>query len=587
MRAAHCGRLPRRGSCGRPWLWCVLVLLAFFVLLLSATGGDAGGKAKKLRKGAGRKKGVKLRPTPLPTQPPGAVVPASGARAYEGMALPTSQPTTPSDSPADAELPQDAMVVPQPMADEQSLDRTREIVDEFFSQHALVVRTLGGIARTLERFQSSKARRSAVEDVQRQLDGSFTLDALHTTAHTIGVMMDGLAGSGLCSTFFHGLPTGSKWVVNCWTGLLDTYHKPTSFVVPHALLGWPEPTRTARLGWDWLPLEPLSPLTRLHRTIPVENEDALVRGKQLDRLKKAKDLAKARSKVVKEFAKAVKAAQKLREQAIKKFSGVNPEKATAAEYEQLLKLADEVHKVAEKRAEEDREQVLSEAEKLLHDASYFSPGQKMKAEKTAAAWIRNAELAEEQALAQAKMAYEAAVADALKWRKSAVKAVVSAAKVVRSAAYAEAQAMEARARTAMDEAIAKLEFEYKDAILPPPSRRMSKAPAAASALSLDGPAASRLTLNFALPSAEPSEVTVVGLTPVHPSFFFVAPPLTTDLRGMSDESFQEQYLPYGYGMPFDSEMCAHALDSGDLCTYMCCQTRMLGTSTCEPSAGCL
>lgn len=56
---------------------------------------------------------------------------------------------------------------------------------------------------------------------------------------------------------------------------------------------------------------------------------------------------------------------------------------------------------------------------------------------------------------------------------------------------------------------------------------------------------------------------------------------------MSDESFQEQYLQFGYGLPFDSEMCAHALNSVDMCAYMCCQTRMLGTAICDPLAGCL
>lgn len=593
--AAYRGRLPRRISSSRSWLWCVLLLLVFCVLLLSATGGDAGGKAKKLPKepsgkkgGAkGGKKGVQLTPTPLPTELPGDVVPASGARAPGDMALATEQPATPYASPADALIPQDAVVAPQPMADGEALERTRVIVDEFFSRHALVVRTLGGIARTLERCQSAKARRDAVEDVQRQLDGSFTLRALHRTAHFIGVMMDDLSASGLCSTFFHCLPTGSKWVVNCWTGLLDTYHKPTTFVAPHALLGWPVPTRTARPAWDWLALDPLPPLTRRHRTIPVENEDAQVRDKQLNRLKKAKDLAKARSKVVKEFAKVVKAAQKLRDEAAKQFFHVKPEKETAEEYEQRLKLAKEAQEDAKERAEEDRQQVLSKAKKLLQDASHSSPGQVAKAEKTAAVWIRNAESAKTQALAQATKVYEAAVADALKWRTSSIKAIVSAAKAVRFAAYAEALAMEARARTAMDEAIAKLEFEYKDAILPPPSRRVSVAPAAALALSLDGPAASRSTFVFDLQPAEPTEVMDAGLTPVQPSFFFEAPLATTNLRGVSDESFQEQYLQFGYGLPFDSEMCAHALNSVDMCAYMCCQTRMLGTAICDPLAGCL
>lgn len=591
---AHRGRLPRRRFSCRSWLWCVLLLLVFCVLLLSATGGDAGGKAKKPPKKASGKKGgakggkkdVQLTPTPLPAKPPGDAVPALGARAPEDIALATDQPATPNASPADAQFRQDAVVAPQPMADGGTLERTRAIVDEFFSRHALVVRALGGIARTLERCQSGKARRSAVEDVRQQLDGSFTLDALHTTAHSIGVMMDGLAASGLCSTFYHCLPTGSKWVVNCWTGLLDTYHKPTTFVTPHALLGWPVPTRTARLGWDWLALDPLPPLTRRHRTIPVENEDAQVRDKQRDRLKKAKDLAKARSKVVKEYAKVVKAAQKLRDEAAEQFSHVKPEEETAAEYEQRLKLAEKVQKAAKKRAEEDRKQVLSKAEKLLDDASHSSPAQVVKAKKIAAGWIRNAESAKTQALAQARKAYEAAVADALKRRTSDIKAIVSAGKAVRSAAYAEALAMEARARTAMDEAIAKLELEYKDAILPPPSRRISVAPAAALELSLGDPAASRATFDFDLQPAEPTEVLDAGLTPVQPSFFFEAPPDTTNLQGMSDESFQEQYLPYGYGMPFDSEMCAHALNSVDLCAYMCCQTRMLGTAICDPLAGC-
>lgn len=605
--AARHGRLSRRRSSRRPWLWCVLLLLAFCVLLLSATGGDAGRKPKKPRKG-GRGKGVvKLKPTP--TKTPGVVLPRSGAQAPPDQTPQATEPATPTpqaDAPspqdetphatasgtptpqADAPSPQPAVMTPLPYGDAVTLESTAVFVGAFFSQHALVVRTLGGIARTLERYQSDKDRTKAVKDVQRKLNPSFTLHALDTTVNTIRVMMDALVGSGQCSTFFHHVPTSSTWVVHCWTGLLLTYHEPATFVIPHVLLGWPVPARAARPGWDWLALDPLPPLIRRHRTLPVKGDDgAEARDKQRNRSKKAKNLAKARSEVVKELAKAVKAAQQMRDKAVKVFSRVEPEKETKDEYQDRLKLAKKVWDAAKKRAEEDLKQARSDAEELLDDSAYSPMPLRVKAQKDAAARIRAAEAAYIGTLARAQRAYEAAVADALKWRKKAIQAVMSAAKATHSAACAEALAMEARARSAMDMAIAELELKYKDAIMPPTSRRMSVAPAAASTLSLDGPAASRLVIDFDLPPAEPTEVTDIWLVPEQTCFFFEAPSSTTDLSGLIGDSFQGQYLQYGYGLPFDSDMCAYALDSGDLCAYACCQTRMLGTASCEPTTDCL
>ncbi|KAK1858273.1 hypothetical protein I4F81_000883 [Pyropia yezoensis] len=625
------GRVSRLRTSGVPWLWCVLLLLACCVLLL-VTGGDAGGKAKKQRKrkGRGGKTGVKLTPTPSPTKTSDVMVPAPSAEAPKYTAPRSTEPTMASQSTepavasqstepavasqstepavasqstepavasqstqagtptpqADAQSPQLVVAEPVPLEAAVSLEDTAVLVDEFFSKHALVVRTLGGMARTLERCQSGKGRTSAVKDVQQQLNPSFTLDALLTTINAIRVMVDALVGSGQCSTFFHRVPTGSTWVVYCWTGLLVTYHEPATFVIPHVLLGWPLPARPARPGWDWLALDPLPPLTRRQRTVPVEGADFDVRDKQRIRHKKAKELAKARGKVVKEYAKAVRKAQQLQDKAIKQFLGVNPEKETADEYEGLVELAEEALDAAAEGAKEDLKHARLVAGQMRDDAEDSSNGAQTKANKDAVAWIRAAEAAYKDALARAQKAYEAAEADADRWRKKAIREVMTAAKATRAAAYAEAQAMEARARTAMDEAIAELEFEYKDAILPPTSLRMSVDNAAASTPPLDGPTASRVTLDFDFAPVEPDEVTDLGLVPAQPGFFFEAPSSTTDVKAFTELSFQEQYMPYGYGLPFDSDVCANALHSGDLCTYACCESRMLGTASCEPTAMC-
>lgn len=612
------GQLALRSPPHRSWLWAVLLLMAA-CLPLSATGGEGHSSNGNQRRNQDKGKKWEPRtqaaietlpraPNEAPTVEPQAMRqvlrldtpdPATMTTAEpvapesaEQVATTTAEPTAVAESIEASTLgiKQTDAATSEPEATvseefNQALTRASEAVDEVLSQHGPVVRGLGGVMRTLQRFKNS-TREAAIEHVRQELTPTFCEAEYKVVVRAIRTMMESLLEAGLCSTFFHDLEPNPQWVAHCWTGSLQTYNQPATFVTPHAMLGWPQPAREARQGWDSIKLVALPLLKRRHLPHPVADMNTYTLQELQNKAKKAEALAEARRQFSQDFSKAMEDVERMRHEADKRLSAVDSEGAEMI-YQEKVKEAESQRELMEKRADNHLESVTKDAELLLEKAKFLPPSMRENFIDFSLAMIAKAETEASASRATASASADEAIADAAATMQHTIEQTAAAAMRARKISYNQAQVAEDSARGVMDEAIARLEHGLVDALLPPITWQAPSPPegAAGPATRAALPAVRAVaTLDFGLPSPGlPANI----LRPTQPNFYFEAPPASTDLTSiLGSESFQSQYLAFGYGLPYDAELCANALDSGDLCTYMCCQTRMLATASCSPSTGC-
>jgi len=449
-----------------------------------------------------------------------------------------------------------------------------EAVDAFHSSHRLVVRALGGMEPTLRRFNTSSSRHAAVIDVRKALGRpGWTVADYRDTIFAVDQLMTLLSVTGVCSTFYHHVPDAPQWVVACWSGPLNTYSDPASFVVPHVLLGWPEPARTAGAGWDYVKLMPLPLAGRGHSLgggdiVPAVNETTALKAAKEARkaaqkkaTKAAKKLARARRKVAKDFAVAVRAAQAMRKAADKAVEVVKLCSKAEDEWSKTLKESNKRVEEANEQAEEWIEEADKRAKDIRKTAKNATPAKIAQREAVAEAVIARAADRAAKVVASAVAAHEAVVESVAAERKASLAAALKVANAAREAAYNAALAIEADARVAMDLAVAAIERKK---------------------------AAVELAL---LPSASRSTVAAVAVAtgamvaPVAARTYADEPSLDLGAVG-GDSFFEDQYEAEGLTEPFDTALCAGAIDSGDLCTYMCCQTRLLAAAECGATSFC-
>lgn len=447
-----------------------------------------------------------------------------------------------------------------------------EAVDAFHSSHRLVVRALGGMEPTLRRFKTSPSRRAAVIDVRRALGRrGWTVANYQDTIFAVEQLMTLLSVSGVCSTFYHNVPDASQWVVACWSGPLKTYSDAASFVVPHVLLGWPEPARTADARWDYVTLRPLPLAGRGHSlgggamVLPVDEAIAIKSAKAARKVadkaadKAAKKLAKARRKVAKKFAMAVQAAQAMRKAADKAVAAVKLSEKAEDEWSKTLKESMKCVEEAKEQANKWIEAADERAKDIRDAAKHATPAKRAKREAVAAAVIARAAVRAANLVAPAIAAHDAVVASVAAERKASLAAALEVANAGREAAYTAALAIEADARVAMDLAVAAIERAAVAMAYLPMSSGTTVGTAAAATAAMVVPVAARTDAN-----EESMDLGAFG----------------------GDAFFESQYGAAGLTEPFDTALCQGAIDSGDLCIYMCCQTRLLGAAECGATSFC-